>query len=180
MKKRKILTLLFGIMILSSLVLLGNNVYQKIKHKSVVIKNIQQVPAFSFETIDGQLFTHRNLVNKSKIFIYFNSECEYCQSEAEQFAAHIEKLKDVQLIFVSSETSKRITEFAKTYGLLHHSNILFLSDPEHHFTRLFNVNIVPFMAVYDAKNKLITTYKGATKVETVLQELSVRELLKEL
>ena len=51
-------------------------------------------------TLKEELFSNKNLKpNQSTIFIYFNSECDFCQHEAQTISNHIDKFNAVQFVF---------------------------------------------------------------------------------
>lgn len=151
----------------------GYKVYAKISYKSEVKKTIQNVPDFSFETLDKQLFTKNNLAkDKATVFIYFNSHCDYCQHEATTIQEHIKEITNTQLIFVSDEDPSEIREFAKKHKLNTYDHINFLSDPRGSFTTLFDAQSVPYLLIYNKEKQLLKQHKGQIKVEKLLAILS--------
>jgi len=167
---KKQLKLIIALIIVSIIGFLGYSIYGKINHKKEVAARIKTVPAFSFKTLDGNLFTNKNLdETKPKLFIYFNSDCEFCQSEAESIHKQINNLNKVQLIFVSFEEIDKIKTFATHYQLLNVDNIIFLEDANFKFEPLFDAKGIPFMLLYSKDNRLIKKFNGVTKVENILK-----------
>lgn len=152
---------------------MSHQVISKIKDKAIKAENIKQIPNFSFTTLNNLPFTEKELsINKATLFIYFNSECDYCNHEAEMVQQHAEKLKDIQVVFVSHEPLEDIKAFATKYKLLNHDTIYFLYDPKATFTTSFDVNTLPCLILYNKQRKLIEKFKGQVKMETILKKLN--------
>ena len=152
---------------------MGYKVLNKINHKKQVAENIKQMPAFSYVTLENKVFTQENLAqNKPTLFIYFNSECDFCNHEAEMVQQNIEQLKAIQVVFISYEPVEKIKQFATKFNLLNHANISFLSDSKISFATTFDVTSMPCLVLYDKENNLIEKIKGQVKIETVLDKLA--------
>ena len=168
---KKILKILLPILVLSLLAFMGYNVVNKINHKKQIAENIKKMPAFSYVTLENKVFTNEKLKqNKPTLFIYFNSECDFCNHEAEMVQQNLEQLKDIQVVFISYEPIEKIKSFAAKFKLLHHDNIHFLSDSKITFATTFDVKSMPCLVLYDKENNLIEKIKGQVKIETVLEK----------
>lgn len=169
---KKTLKILIPILILSLLSFMGYNVVNKINHKKQVAENIKKIPNFSYLSIENKAFTNENLIqNKPTLFIYFNSECDFCNHEAEMVQQNMEQLKEIQVVFISYEPVEKIKQFATKFNLLHHANISFLSDSKISFATTFDVKSMPCLVLYDKDKNLIEKIKGQIKIESVLQKL---------
>jgi len=168
---KKILKILIPILIISLLAFMGYKVVSKINHKKQVAENIKKIPNFSYVTLENKVFTEENLVKgKPTLFIYFNSECDFCNHEAEMVQQNIEQLKDIQVVFISFEPIEKIKQFATKFKLLNHDSITFLSDSKISFATTFDVKSLPCLVLYDKDNNLIEKIKGQVKIETVLNK----------
>lgn len=169
---KKYLKPIIGIVLISVLIFLGYNITKKIKFKKEVAERIKTIPEFSFLTLNNETFSKKELTkNIYKLFVYFNSDCDYCQSEATQISENLIQFKNTQLVFVSFEPIGGIKQFAKTYNLLDKENIIFLQDKEMQFEELFDAKSIPFMLLYSKDNQLIKKYKGATKIDNILKHI---------
>uniref|UniRef100_UPI004049C2BF peroxiredoxin family protein n=1 Tax=Flavobacterium sp. TaxID=239 RepID=UPI004049C2BF len=170
---KKILRIFIPIIIISLLAFMGYKVVNKISHKNQVAENIKQIPSFSYLTLENKPFTDNYFsVNKPVLFIYFNSECDFCNHEAEMVQENIENLKDIQVVFVSYEPLEKIQLFAAKFNLLNHANIHFLSDSNATFSSTFDVNALPCLVLYDKDRNLIEKIKGQVKMETILNKIT--------
>ncbi len=169
---KRFLKVIIPIVIIGLLGFMTYKVITKINHKREVAEHIKTIPPFSYSTINGKIFTHEDLKdNTPTLFLYFNSECEHCQSEASQIQENITNFKNVQLVFVSFEEQNKIIAFAKKYKLNSYDNITFLLDKQVSFSTTFDVNSLPTMILYNKNKELIEKIKGQTKVETILKKL---------
>lgn len=168
---KKILKIVIPILIISLLAFMGYKVVSKINHKKQVAENIKKMPAFSYLTLENKIFTNENLEEgKPTLFIYFNSECDFCNHEAEMVKENIEQLKEIEVVFISYEPIEKIRPFATKFKLLHHDNIYFLSDSKITFASTFDVKSMPCLVLYDKGKNLIEKIKGQVKIETVLEK----------
>lgn len=169
---KKYLKIILPVVVISLLAIMGYKVVDKINYKKQVVENIKQIPSFSYLDLEGNVFTKENLPkNKSVLFVYFNSECDFCNHEAEMIQQNLEKLEDIQIVFISFEKTDSIKEFAQKYSLLQHDNINFISDSKATFATTFDVKSLPCLVLYDLNRNLIEKIKGQVKIETVLEKL---------
>lgn len=163
---------IIGLVLIGSIFgFLGFKIASKIKYKKEVAENTRTVPNFSFLDTNGGTYTNKDLPSKSTIFIYFNSDCNYCKSEATKIQERLEDFKEVQLVFVSFEEQESIIEFAKQYNLHNKENVVFLEDKKGIFSQIFDVNSIPYIVVYDKNKNFLQKFKGATKIDNILAVL---------
>jgi len=166
---KKYLKLFIAIVLISIIGYLGYSIATKLQHKKEVTARIKIIPAFSFKTLTGAVFTDKDLDKTNpKLFVYFNSECEFCQAEATSIHKKLDNLKNTQLLFISYEETDKIKAFAQQYELLNVKNIVFLEDKNMAFAPLFDAKGIPFMLLYGKDNKLIQKFRGVTKVEKII------------
>lgn len=159
--------------------LFGSLIFQitsKIKHKKEVAENIKTIPKFNFKNLNGGRFTNKNLIkNTPTLFVYFDSECEFCNEEAEMIKENIEKFSPIQLIFVSIENPVKIKEFAIHHKLINNDKINFLSDTKVSFAPTFDVKSLPCLVLYDKDQHLIEKIKGQIKPELLIEKLTTKD-----
>ena len=169
MKKK--IKLLLGIFLFVIICFLTYKITSKLNYKKEVAERVKVIPDFSFYRLDGSKFSTKNLQKKPSVFVYFNSECNYCKSETKKIQERLEDFKEVQLIFISFEKKEIIQQFAKDYELLDQENVLFLEDRKGEFSKLFDVTSIPFMVIYDEQKKLLKKFKGATNIDAIVEVL---------
>lgn len=171
-KKTTLFLVLAGILALLSY--LSYNVISKVKEKDRIAKRINKIPEFQFLSLNQQIFSNLDLKNGLiTIFIYFNSECDLCQHEAQNISANLEEFKNVQFIFVSTEPITTIQQFSKKNNLSNNQNVMFLHDKSNTFSSLFDATSFPYILIYDQKQHLIKKHRGqlnAIGINRVLQQ----------
>lgn len=169
-KKTILITVLTAI--IGLLTYLGYNVISKVKEKNQIAKQLEIIPEFEFITLEQQPFTKANLNPKlNTIFIYFNSECDFCQHEAKSISGNLDSFKNVQFIFVSTEPIEIIKQFSKKYNLDNQPNITFLYDSNSTFSSRFDANSIPYILIYNKNQKLIKKNKGQLNAKGILRAL---------
>lgn len=176
MKSKSILKIIFPVLFLGLFGFLIFQITSKIKHKSEVAENIKILPPFNFQNVNGGRFTNDNLIkNTPTLFIYFNSECEFCNEEAEMINQNIDKFSTIQLVFVSIENPYKIKEFAIHHKLINYDKINFLSDTQVSFAPTFDVKSLPCLVLYDKDQHLIEKIKGQIKPEVFIEKLTTKD-----
>ena len=149
-------------------------IYTKIKHKKEVAESIKIIPDFEYQNINGGNYINKDLKKDIQtLFVYYNSECDFCNEETQMIKDNIEKFKDVQLVFISFEKKEQINAFAEKYKLTSYDNVHFLCDSKVTFATTFDVKSLPCLVLYDKDQKLIEKIKGQTKIETILKKLRI-------
>lgn len=168
--RKKVILIIFITTVLGVLSYLGFNVISIAKEKNKIAKQSETIPEFEFLTLEQQPFSKANLKpNLNTIFIYFNSECDFCQHEAQSISESIDKFKNIQLVFVTTEPTEKIETFSKQYDLNNKENIVFLQDNKEEFSKIFKAVSIPFTLIYDKKQQLIKTQKGQLNAVGVLR-----------
>ena len=166
---KKYLKILLPILFIGLLGYFGFQIASKINHKKQVAENIKTMPAFSYENVKGSFFSNENIIaNKATLFVYYNSECEFCNEEAKMIQENTTKFSNIQLVFISNESPAAIMAFATKHKLNNYDNISFLSDNKMSFRTTFDVNSLPCMVLYDTANKFIAYITGLINVEALL------------
>jgi peroxiredoxin len=169
---KKQLKTIIPILFMSALGYFGYQIYTKIQHKKEVAANIKTIPKFEYQNIKGGVFSNVNLKKGTPtLFIYFNSECEFCNEETQMIYTNIEQFATFQLVFISFEKSALIKAFAAKHQLTTYDNIHFLSDTKISFATTFDVQSLPCLVLYDKNQHLIEKIKGQRKVETIVKKL---------
>ena len=173
MKCKSILKIIIPVLFLVILGFLTFQITSKIKHKKEVAENIKTIPKFNFQNVNGGRFTNENLMkNTPTLFVYFDSECEFCNEEAKMIQQNIEKFSPIQLIFVSIENPDKIKEFAINHKLLNYDKINFLSDTQVSFAPAFDVKSLPCLVLYDKNQHLIEKIKGQILPDILIKKLN--------
>lgn len=142
---------------------------KKINEKNRAVSIIAKTPEFSFLTLDNHSFSDKNIENrKSRLILnHFNPNCEHCQYMAGEFIKDSQKLKDVQILMITSADSTSVAKFNSDYKLSLLSNIIILRDTNYQFHKKFGTGVVPSFFIYE-QNKLIKKVIGETIIDNLI------------
>lgn len=164
----KILALLIPLILIALMIYLFTN----LQNKKSKVEGLQHVPAFNLQTIDGKIFSNKDLEKeKNKVLVYFSPGCYYCQAEAEELSNLHQNYPEIEWIWIASEPVADIKKFAEQYKLQDVKNIKWCHDNMAMFYQQFAMNSVPYFLVYDKQNKLVLRNKGAIKLKKIIESL---------
>ena len=86
----------------------------------------------------------------------------------------MDKLKNVELVWVSFHTPEQIGAFADSYKLSQYKNVVLGRDPNYYIPTFYKVQFTPFMAVYDKHGKFVNSYAQGTDVRTIAKVLKIK------
>jgi peroxiredoxin len=107
------------------------------------------------------------------VFFFFDENCHYCEEETQSIVQNDAKLKKVKFYFLSINSISRIERFKERYHLDQYSNILVGKDHEYSILKLFKINGIPAMVVYDEKGRLMKIFEGGTKAPELISLLKL-------
>ena len=169
MDKKKIL-LLVVVIVLGLFLYLGYGVISKSLEKNAAIARIRTIPEFNLLRINNNQFEKKDLKKgMPTVFLYFGSECNFCQHEAQSIRDTIDAFNNIQLVFISTEPVEKCKVFSEKHKLQGKDNIIFLSDHKGYFAHVLNVSFIPFTIIYDKNQHLIGTHKGQLNAKSILR-----------
>ena len=132
------------------------------------IKAAKTIPYFTFTTLDNHRFTKDDFDNvRTKLILYFNSECEHCEKQGKWLSDEISSFDDLELTFISFEEMDAIKSYRDKYNF-NRKNITFLQDSRLTFSDKFGVETFPSILIYTKEGKLVKKFEGETRVTTIL------------
>jgi peroxiredoxin len=118
----------------------------------------QMLPEFQFYKPDQSTFTDRDLPqNKMVFFIFFDPDCEHCQTAVKNIDKDYPSFKKVTICLISTDGFDKINRFISIYGshLKGHNNVIILQDKHDQFLEKFKPYKYPSMFLYSTDRKLI-------------------------
>lgn len=135
------------------------------------------IPPFKFYKVkSGMAFSNEDIpANRNNVFLLFDPSCGHCQHETTLLAKNYDKLKDVNLYFVSMNDPALMATFLETFGkeLVGKPNVEVLYDRNQLFIQLFHVpKQFPANYVYGADGKLKSSWEGEKDINSVIAEFT--------
>lgn len=166
--KRKITYGLIAVFILLDLFIIYHFV-DNYQEKKTTVKHIETLPAFSLESTESVVFTEKGLHAQSwKVFVFFNSECHYCQSEATQLKELQSTIEGIEFIWISSEEKESLLAFQNEYGL---DDFVFLQDPYDRLALEWGISTTPQFLIYTPMGALFKNHKGAYRIDKLISQI---------
>lgn len=136
---------------------------------------VQTIPNFTFYKVkSGISYTNLDIPKgKKSAFILFDPSCGHCQLEAGQLAKNYEKVKNINIYFVSMNDPALMANFLETFGkeLVGKPNVEVLYDKNQEFIQKIHVpKQFPANYVYTADGKLQSYWDGDKKIDYILNE----------
>lgn len=133
-------------------------------------KRFPSVPPFTLLGIDSSSTITRDDLPKHRktLIMYFSPDCDHCKHQTEDMLKRIEDFKKVNIVMATYQPFEDMVAFYKDYKLANYPNIKVGRDSKYFFAPFYQVRNLPYLALYDAKGNLITTYEGTTKVDKLL------------
>lgn len=129
------------------------------------------IPYFTFYTLEHERFTQDSFdTTRTKLILYFNSECEHCQKQGKWLSKGIDKypiFETLEMVFVSYEEMNALKSYRDTYNF-NRDNITFLQDSRLTFSDKFGVETFPSILIYSKEGKLIKAFEGEIKTAELL------------
>jgi thiol-disulfide isomerase/thioredoxin len=148
-------------------VVLVNQILKKNKEN---IK-ISKIPYFNFSTLDNDSFNNENIDNSKNRLILnnFSPACEHCQYMAVEFLKDSQKIKDIQILMITTADYESSAKFSNDYKLSLLQNVMILRDTDYQFQKIFGTSFIPSFYIYE-NNKLVKKIIGETKIENLIYQ----------
>ncbi len=124
------------------------------------------IPPFSLLKIDSSALTRNDLAKHRKtLLMYFSPDCDHCKHQTKDMLSKMDKFKDVQIVMATYQPFEEMQAFYKDFKIASYPNIRMGRDTKYFFPPFFKMSSLPFMALYNDKGKLLTTFEGTTPIE---------------
>lgn len=143
------------------IVLLSLNALQAQTYDSVPpYLRSKEIPSFNILQTDSSWLRVKDLPkNQPTAIIYFNPDCGHCQVTAEQISKSMTDFQTVTFLWVTYlSPMAELEQFKKQFNLDKYPNVHFGKDPQYYIPSYFRVEQTPFVALYDAKQKLVKAW----------------------
>lgn len=128
------------------------------------------IPPISLLQTDSTVLTKESLKkNQQTMIMYFSPECEHCKHQMEDMIKQMSVLKKYQIVMATYQPMDEIKQFYQTYQVAKYPNIRMGRDTKYMLPPFYRMRSMPYMALYDAKGNLITTFEGNVKIDKLVE-----------
>jgi peroxiredoxin len=141
---------------------------KRIDEATTTVAKASDLPAMTITKMDGSKHALKDVKGKT-VLILFQPDCDHCQREATQIAQNLDKFKDYQLYFISSDALPNIEKFSSDYNLKDKSNVQFAWTPTENVLNTLGPIQAPSLYIYNEDGKLVQSFNGEVAIEVVLK-----------
>ena len=127
------------------------------------------LPPISLLQADSTLLTKEGLKQQPTIIMYFSPSCDHCKHQWEDMTKSMGTLKKYQVLMVTYQPFEEMVDFYKNEHISQYSNVRLARDPKFVLPPFYRIASLPYMALYDKKGNLITTFEGNVKMEKIFK-----------
>lgn len=159
------------LLLISALLLFSTLVLHAQRDTTAPYKLYPTFPPIELVRMNNQPLTKKDIKsNQASMIFYFSPECDHCRKQMDDMVKRMDDLKRIQIVIVTYQPMDQLAKFYKDYKLDKYENIQAGRDAKFLLPPYYRIRNLPYMALYDKKGNLITTYEGNVKMETLLNE----------
>jgi len=129
------------------------------------------IPPFHLLKLDSATYLTKDDIKKHRrtIVMFFSPDCDHCKHQTEAILSDFKDFKDVEIVMATYQPFSEMKEFYAHYHLADHPNIKIGRDEKFFLAPFYKIRNLPYLALYDKKGNLITTFEGTQKAETIVK-----------
>jgi peroxiredoxin len=129
------------------------------------------VPPFRLLKLDSTTYLTKDDLRKNRqtMVMYFSPDCEHCKHQTEAILADFKDFRDIEIVMATYQPFTEMKEFNEHYKIFEHPNILIGRDEQFRLPPFYKIRNLPYLALYDKKGNLITTFEGNQKAEDLIK-----------
>ncbi len=164
--------ILFSVVILFfiiSVTFMAKGIVKKSHARKMISEKIEKLPEVSFLSLSKQVFNSSTISEGPVLIVRFHPECEHCKYEISEVMKSDLPEICTKIILVSSAEPDSITSFLNLIDYRDSPSIITLLDTAWNFGDIFGADFIPSNYIYDKDLKLIKTFNGEVKTETIVK-----------
>ena len=134
---------------------------------------IGDMPQFKITQANGKIFKASELkTGRPTLLIYFSPECDHCQVFMKEFFKKGDAFSKSNVLMITFLPVDRVVSFVKEYPVGKYPNIIAGTEGMGFLVRdHLGIQNMPFAALYDKKNKLISKYEREIPLDVILAKI---------
>jgi len=129
------------------------------------------VPPFKILKVDSSTYFTKDDLKKHRytLVMFFSPTCDHCKHQTQDILADSKEFDDVEIVMATAQPFIEMKEFYSFYRIGDHPNIKLGRDEKYTLPPFYkNMTSLPYLALYDKKGNLITTFQGNQKTATLM------------
>jgi thioredoxin-related protein len=162
------------ILLPSFLLAIAINVFAQQAPDQPKLQQSPTVPPFHILKVDSSTYFTNNDLKKhhQTMIMYFSPECEHCKHQTKDLLAEMDKLKNIEIVMATYFSFAEMKDFYNYFRIGDYANIKMGRDEKYQIPSHYKIQSLPFLALYNKKGDLITTFEGNQKIATLLDAFS--------
>jgi len=117
-------------------------------------------------------FTKNSLPKKKPVMLMiFSPMCEHCKLETEELIENIDLFSKSTIVMATMMPYDSMMSFREKYKLGQFENIIVGQDMQYFLPSFYMITNMPFLAFYDKKGNLISSFEGSLPIIKAAEEL---------
>jgi thiol-disulfide isomerase/thioredoxin len=135
------------------------------------------IPPFHLLGLDSTTYITKEDIKKNRrtIIMFFSPDCEHCKHQTEAILGDFGDFKDINIVMATYQPFGEMKEFNEKYHMNEHSNVHIGRDEKFVLPPFYKIRNLPYLALYDKKGNLVTTFEGTQTVETILNAFNAQK-----
>jgi thiol-disulfide isomerase/thioredoxin len=136
------------------------------------------IPPFKLLKVDSTGYYSKEDLKKNKytLIMFFSPTCDHCKHQTQDILSDNQDFKDVEIVMATYQPFEEMKEFYSYYRIADHPNIKLGRDEKYTLPSFYkNMQSLPYLALYDKKGNLITTFQGNQKTVTLMTAFHSKE-----
>ena len=127
------------------------------------------IPPFHLLGIDSATYLTKDDLKKNRrtMIMFFSPDCEHCKHQTEAILDSLDQLGNIQIVMATYQPFGEMKDFNTHYRLFEHPNFKIGRDEKFFLVPFYRIHNLPYMALYDKKGNLITTFEGTHSIATL-------------
>lgn len=113
-------------------------------------------------------FRINELKKQPTLVMFFSPTCDHCIHQMKEMNKQIDSFNKIQVVMATYRPMQELVDFIKEFGLEARPNFKCGRDEHYQLPSFFALRSMPFLALYDNKGMLITSFEGNVEVEKLL------------
>jgi thioredoxin-related protein len=128
------------------------------------------LPPFRLLALDSATYLTKDNVKKNHetIIMFFSPDCDHCKHQTEAILADWSKFKNIEIVMATYQPFEEMREFNTHYRMSEHQNVKIGRDEKFFLPGFYKIRNLPYLALYDKKGNLVTTFEGSQNADTIL------------
>ena len=129
------------------------------------------IPPFHLLGLDSSTYLTPADLKKGRktIVMFFSPDCEHCKHQTEAILADWNAFKDMNIVMATYQPFEEMKDFNTHYKMYEHTNVKIGRDEKFVLPPFYKIHSLPYLALYDKKGNLITTFEGTQKTDVILE-----------